>query len=227
MAQRANHFLFYVQGTYGNKQTAKMMSEHPSGLFVCTDSPSIADVIVFTGGEDINPKLYNEQDAYSQYVNDERDRKDILVAKTSNQKIKIGICRGAQFLNCVLNGGRLWQDCDNHENGPHHIKDYLEDRVLMVNSVHHQMMIPGHDAIVIAGAEVSEYKYGYETTWKRPMKATKIDPDLIDAEVIWYKKTQCLCVQFHPEYAHRETREYFYGLIDRLIIGQSLQKKIA
>lgn len=111
-------------------------------------------LIIFSGGEDINPSRYGEENKYSSY-NDRRDRIefDILDAisrynsrRTFPNRIKIlGVCRGHQLI-CAYLGAMLVQDLyfggvDHH--GSHAI-EYINSNELIsiignkVNSLHHQ-----------------------------------------------------------------------------------------
>lgn len=114
-----------------------------------------ADLVVFTGGEDINPKLYGESNRYSGF-NDDRDTAEIEVFQWClelNKKM-LGICRGHQLLN-ALTGGHLVQDLyhDLHQThgGNHAIEDMVSgsqwivpNSFITVNSMHHQGVIePG------------------------------------------------------------------------------------
>lgn len=222
----AKSLLFYVQGIFGKNQVRRIMEQHPSNIFIMTDSISLADVVIWTGGEDINPKIYYESNVSTHYINEMRDRSDLCAVRVCDDKFKIGICRGAQLLNCVPNGGSLWQDVDGHNSGPHVCKDYISSKEVTLNSVHHQMMRPGKDAIIVCGTQVSTQKYGYNNTWKRH-DVKKVDPDLIDPEVIWYPKTRSLCFQGHPEYESPETRGYFYELVNRYILLNIGKKEAA
>ena len=78
------------------------------------DDITTADIVVFTGGEDVDPSLYNAEKHPKTYSNLARD----LYEKEMFEKIKphqlvIGICRGSQFL-CVMNGGKLIQHVNGH-----------------------------------------------------------------------------------------------------------------
>jgi len=69
------------------------------------------DMVIFDGGEDINPALYGERNLYSFY-NDKRDEEEtnILRYYTALPFPRFsGVCRGHQLLN-VFYGGSLWQD---------------------------------------------------------------------------------------------------------------------
>ncbi len=228
MLLKNRKLLVYVQGLFANSQTAEMMTRHPSNRFDICSSLSAADVLVLTGGADINPKIYHSQIIPGTYVSDKRDAEDLLAIGMSDNKIKIGICRGAQLLNCVPNNGTLWQDVTGHEYEDHFVKDYLTGEEIKTNSLHHQMMRPTAYGIVVAGCKIADRKEGYEEVWHRN-EALPASLDLVDPEVVWYPKTKSLCFQPHPEYHDApETTEYFYQLIDRFILKDAdIMKEVA
>lgn len=70
------------------------------------------DVLVLTGGEDIDPALYGEEPNENlEDVNKERDTSDMLITQAAIDRDMptLGICRGLQVLN-VQGGGTLYQD---------------------------------------------------------------------------------------------------------------------
>lgn len=122
------------------------------------------DVLVMTGGEDVNPKLYGQEpDPNLEDVNDERDTSDMALLKEAIEEDMpvLCTCRGAQVLN-VLQGGTLVQDIPtsdkykdakikhrdpNEEEFEIHTINIEEDSILAkivgttkldVNSWHHQ-----------------------------------------------------------------------------------------
>lgn len=72
------------------------------------------DVLLLTGGEDINPALYNEvNDGLSIHISDTRDQQEIYLIEGALKKgcPIVGICRGMQLINTFF-GGSLYQDID-------------------------------------------------------------------------------------------------------------------
>jgi putative glutamine amidotransferase len=71
------------------------------------------DGFLFTGGHDVNPKLYGqEKTALCEEACDERDKMEAYIfreAVLNQNKPALGICRGIQLLNVLL-GGTLYQD---------------------------------------------------------------------------------------------------------------------
>lgn len=187
-----------------------------------TSSDKMADAVVFIGGADIDPAFYGERKGpkmkYTSMADDCRDKAAWM--KTDNGKnsqLKIGVCRGAQFVN-VMNNGKLIQHVNNHSTGEHEAIDAFVNpgSKILITSVHHQMMIPTDDAEILAYSEGVGGEY-----WGQNgiIEAPKIEP-----EAVWYDRTQSLCVQFHPEYNDMKNntqahvcREYFFQLLDKVM----------
>lgn len=170
-----------------------------------------ANLVVFTGGSDVDPSLYGEEN-FASSTNLARDLREKEIYKYSLElgKCMVGICRGGQFLN-VMNGGKMIQHVEAHATGQDH---YLEDKVTgehhSVTSTHHQMMIPNDEvAEIVAIANLKGSKF-----FLIAGKVTEIEqPD--DTEVVYYDETASLCFQPHPEYGNEDCREYFFDLLER------------
>lgn len=179
-------------------------------------------IIVFTGGEDVNPMLYGEKPIPETSFSVQRDAADIDLWKKYPKAAKVGICRGGQFLN-VMNGGKMWQHVSHHAGKGHRIHNLLKvgplnkTMTIMVTSTHHQMMIahPEGEVIAIAVREGNR-KIGLSDTYKNDKGEQPLQK--FDTEVVWYEKTKSLCYQPHPEYSQfKENTDYFFKLIDYLI----------
>lgn len=160
-------------------------------------SPETADLVVFAGGADVNPALYGEEPHESSSWDDDRDTADIQLYLECYEKgiPMLGICRGAQFLH-VMNGGKLYQDVDNHY-GDHsfwevnHPKKYIKN----VSSVHHQMVRPN----TTGGMMILAESYKTQTRWKND-KEKELGRATPDIEAFFYRDSMCLGIQGHPEY---------------------------
>lgn len=159
-----------------------------------------ADILVFNGGRDIGTEIYNELPV-AKGIPFKRSRRDDYEIGLFNEfvgrKFFLGICRGAQLLNC-LNGGSLWQHVTGHQTD-HKMADLKSGKVLDVTSTHHQMMRPSSTAEIIGVSAKAESKYAEDVCHK----ATILPKDLKlgeDIEVVWYNDTRSLCIQGHPEY---------------------------
>jgi putative glutamine amidotransferase len=158
------------------------------------------DLAIFTGGSDIDPKWYGEENNGS-FTSDYSRRRDEfefnMYEKLTDLGIpKAGICRGGQLFN-IANGGKMVQDIDGHEYGSHRVYQYdTRDAIGTTNSCHHQMMIPTEEAELVL---FSLYDGG-----ECP-------------EIIYYPKNRDLCFQAHPEWGHENTTKLFMNYIKTCI----------
>lgn len=164
--------------------------------FELVDNKENADVVMFTGGEDINPALYGETPwPETSPPNHPRDAREKLIFEHCIQynKPMIGICRGAQLL-CALSGGKLLQHVEGH--GRTHNIRTNKDAEFPVTSTHHQIMQP----------QETEHVWLASGPWLVP-------------EVVYFPKTKSLCFQYHPEYMPEDSggRQYFVSLVKEYI----------
>jgi gamma-glutamyl-gamma-aminobutyrate hydrolase PuuD len=175
-------------------------------------SPDEADLIQFTGGEDVSPMLYGEPRHPRTYCSPDRDQHESEIFFAYYDKPKAGICRGGQFLN-VMSGGRMWQDVDNHAIAGTHKASYHkggEVKEVQVTSTHHQMMYPSGYGNVFMTANLTSFVEDGQG------KLRKIDLVLSeDVEGVWYSHSQSLCFQPHPEYVdpHHECQELYFEVL--------------
>lgn len=179
--------------------------------FQIAETEEESDAVVFTGGSDIFPFIYGERPLKGCYYNVKRDLEEIKLLKTLPSGLpKIGICRGGQLLNLFC-GGSMFQDVDNHKSGVHPVKDLVTQNIIELNTVHHQMMIPGDQAFVVACARAASYKHSESARISYTDKGREAWDD---PEVLFYPGFNALCFQAHPENSHEETRKYFFDLLD-------------
>ena len=153
------------------------------------------DLIMFGGGEDIHPIIYNNEPVpWIQYRGHPSARfmieNEFFIHAIREGIPMLGICRGAQLL-CALSGGHLVQDVHGHGD-THPITD-IDGETCHMPSTHHQMMYPGkakHTLVAWAqnmGKDRSHTIEGYVDQ--------KFDP-----EIVFFPNTGALCIQGHPEY---------------------------
>jgi len=154
------------------------------------------DLVIFSGGEDIDSRIYGESNTYTRGINPERDKIELdILSKAMALDIKLfGVCRGHQLINAKL-GGRLIQDLfmgqkpSLHHSSPHAIDKISSDVFLkdidIVNSLHHQGVISSGKGLQIT----SKHKGIIESTMGKNVYT----------------------VQFHPEFmlGVKEIREFF------------------
>lgn len=162
------------------------------------DNLKEADIIFFTGGEDVSPNLYGCKKHRTTYNNPQRDAYEVeIFNQISKYQGVISVCRGSQLI-CTMNGGKLVQNCNNHAIwGTHEIVNKNGDKY-QITSIHHQMAYP---------FDIDpEY---YEILFWAEHRSTiyegdKIDPKKIikEPEITLYhhrNKPTCLGIQGHPE----------------------------
>lgn len=199
----------------GDKIYAQWIDNH-----ILVDMPEKADIVLFTGGEDVDPSIYSCEIHPTTYSNLARDtvEQNIFDQVDPNKQICVGICRGSQFL-CAMNGGILVQNCDGHalvrthtiSNG---IKDYE------ITSTHHQMQYP-----------FKLNKKDYDILYWSDRLSSYYEGDKVgdvpkEPEVVLYhadNKPLCLAIQGHPEYMRKES-----PIISKLnkIITKCLEEKL-
>lgn len=160
------------------------------------------DGVVFTGGEDFDPAYYNERPIPQMgKINAPRDKFDIKLLKLASERgiPVLGICRGIQLINITF-GGSLYQDLsaqygDNSiqhrqkqpkEDVSHSVlvedntvfSDIVRERMLMVNSSHHQA--------------IKDVAPGFRVAGRSPDRIVEAIEKIDDEHWI-------LGVQFHPE----------------------------
>ena len=157
-------------------------------------TPDSADILVFNGGQDIATSIYGENPVFDG-IPGRKTNRDLfeveLYDRFVGQKFFLGICRGAQLLNC-LNGGKLWQHVNNHQRD-HNMTDLTTGETIKVTSTHHQMMRPNSDLAQIIGVSSESTRKNAE----RDHETGDMKPDI---EAVWYRNTRSLCIQGHPEY---------------------------
>ena len=146
---------------------------------------SLCDGFLITGGSDIDPKYFNEENlGESKNCDihlDELDKAVILYA-AKHKKPLIGICRGHQAINVFL-GGSLYQDIGNNHTSTKHQVTATKNHLLALpeefttNSYHHQALKQ-----VAEGLEVI---------------ALSKDDKVIEAIV--HKELPIIATQWHPE----------------------------
>jgi GMP synthase-like glutamine amidotransferase len=170
--------------------------------FKLVDNIKDADLVLFTGGEDVDPSLYGKEKHRTTYSNIHRDLAELSAFKQIQpNQVVLGICRGSQFL-CVANGGILVQDCDNHAIwGTHEIIDTKTGDVYEITSTHHQMQYPytlrdeDYTLLFKAAPFRSSHYYGDGVE-------EKVIRSKGEAEIVLYHRPgfpKCLAVQGHPE----------------------------
>jgi gamma-glutamyl-gamma-aminobutyrate hydrolase PuuD len=175
-----------------------------------------ANLVFFTGGEDVFPQLYGEPRGSHTYHGPIRENlgmpaRDFMELTAYKKAVELGIpmfgtCRGLQFLT-VMNGGKLIQDVTGHCGYDHDIL-WDDGEITETTTVHHQMCypydLPEEDYRVLAVSHNHKSKH-YLDGWDNPVANVPAEP-----EVIYYPKTKSLGVQGHPEMYWRRDYTNFH-----------------
>lgn len=165
------------------------------------------DGLLLTGGEDLEPKCYNESvQTQTLELAPGRDRFEIMAIKQA-EKIGLpilGICRGIQSLN-VEYGGTLYQDLleqrekptDNHSRGSlfyrrfHDVSiakgtrlfDILGQETIRISTAHHQAVKDlGENLQVNAHSPEDRVIEGVEVAGERFVLAVQWHPEIMPAD---------------------------------------------
>lgn len=198
-----------------------------------------ANVVLLTGGSDVDPARYGHKPHPSTSSNIARDEKDFIAFQTARElKLPvIGICRGAQFL-CVMAGGKLVQDQTNSLSR-HALNTFIR-QTIMVRSDHHQAQYPWQlEASSWDLLGWTDNIHNHHSVWvphngfrdlvanhghfysNNPVKG----PHLPEVEDVYYRNINSLAIQSHPEWAHEnedhdvEMVTYYRSLVLRLLNG--------
>lgn len=198
-----------IAGGYGGRNDIDWLSQG-SIKFEIVKSVDEAQLLVLTGGADINPEIYNEKKNRKTYINEYRDKDELADLKRAiDLKIPIiGICRGAQMI-CGVAGGKLVQHVVGH-GGANHAMEILLGRdrgsYFTINSLHHQMMMPFNlpksDYDLIAKS-----RYALSNTYENTSVEDQYDMSM-EPEVIYFKKINAYAIQCHPEMMSRVDSNY-------------------
>ena len=180
------------------------------------------DLIIFTGGDDVNTNLYLEKKGKYTSINPYRDVSEGNVFNRYYGTPKLGICRGAQFLT-VMNDGKLIQHveghCQNHE------IDNIFNQSLKVTSTHHQMMYPFDITNKDSYELIAWAKYFQSDTYLNGNnEETKLSNDFLEPEIVYYKNSNSLCIQGHPEYnyAEQKFKDFSIDLIKKYLFKENI-----
>ena len=163
------------------------------------------DGIIITGGGDINPELYEEENTDSRNILDTRDSVEMKLLSIAEQNSirTLAICRGHQMLN-VYKGGNLIQDINKNINESlshteinektsehvHEIEIYektrlhsiLNKRIIGVNSIHHQCVNKVGKGLTVCAKSPDGIIEGIEST----------------------SSWDAIGIQWHPEYLRKD-----------------------
>lgn len=155
------------------------------------------DGLLIPGGEDVNPKLYSQENLYSILIDESIEQLDLDAIEIMDKLNKpiFGICRGLQILN-VAYGGTLIQDINQQiPNSQEHSFSHI-----------YQKPLNGHKVNVLANTnlinflkstiEVNSYHHQCIDKLAPKFKISSLsDEGIIEA----IESDRIIAVQWHPE----------------------------
>jgi len=189
----------------------------PQEGFDISEIISGIDGVIITGGGDINPKLYKDENTDSRNIKDNRDsvEMELLAISEKNNIRTLAICRGHQMLN-VYKGGTLVQDIDkkikeplmhaqiNEKTSEHvheieiepdtNLYEILNESNIGVNSIHHQCIDKLGKGLVVSAKSQDGIIEGIEST----------------------SSWDAIGIQWHPEYlrSDEESKKLFNWIVN-------------
>lgn len=167
-----------------------------------------ADLVLFTGGEDVDPSMYDEPMGKWTGSNLHRDvaEKKIFDEALAAKKKMIGICRGSQFL-CVMAGGKLVQ----HQSNPYRVHEISLKRAfnnlnkVQITSTHHQAAfpynLPAYKFEVLGYTQMLDSHLGGNN---KELVIKDIYGEKVpfkECEIVRYPYINAIGIQGHPEFA--------------------------
>lgn len=159
------------------------------------------DGLLLSGGNDINPMLFNEEPhEYLGVVSPSRDSSELELARRMLKTGKpiLGICRGLQVLNVAV-GGTLYQDLYKQNDSP--ILQHIQ-KAPNTHCSHYVQLDKGSLLESIAGSErIQVNSYHHQSLKEVPsdFKVTGVASDGIVEAIESTDEQFVLGVQWHPE----------------------------
>ena len=172
--------------------------------YTLVDKLEDANLVIFTGGEDVTPSFYGVRKHPKTFCNPTRDKEEkaIFLKIDPKKQLVVGICRGSQFL-CVMSGGKLVQHCTNHSLSTTHeiCSNNDTEMIYQITSTHHQMQYPFN--LMNTDYELLYTSHGRSNCYEG-LGDLSYEPILRNGEpeIVLYHREElprCLAIQGHPE----------------------------
>ena len=159
------------------------------------------DGLLFTGGQDISPRLYGEKAIFCGEICPARDRMELIMLDAAMELDRpvLGICRGLQFINAAL-GGTLFQDIPVEF--PSAVKHCQTSPYYL--PAHEVTLLPGTPLAELLGREklqVNSYHHQGIKALAPGLLSMAIAPDGLIEAVYMPEKRFLRAVQWHPEFS--------------------------
>lgn len=191
------------------------LSDDSDMLVQCAE---MCDGFLFTGGQDVSPKIYGESPLDDSVVCcAARDAMEGIILRYALEKDKsvLGICRGIQLINASL-GGTLFQDLPKQHPSPveHHQKQPYSEPAHRVN------VLKGTPLYELLGKEelaVNTVHHQAVKDVSPELEKMAVSEDGI-VEAVYHPQHRFIwAVQWHPEYSHvkdADSRKIFQRFVE-------------
>jgi len=196
--------LIVVIGSQPYRDLFKRFGHVSKKASILFDLPDRVDMVVLSGGADVQPSLYGGVDPYNLcYTAPKRDKLEQgILELCQKHRIKItGICRGFQFLN-VMAGGFMFPHVEGHAiRDMHEVYYQFSGEKILTNSYHHQLVgLSKEGALPIAWAEPRRSPL---YVWPKGEITRTIEQKEVEAAI--FPKIRAMGVQYHPEDMSRKS----------------------
>ena len=156
------------------------------------------DGLLITGGEDVDPAAYGEENRGSFPIAPDLEHSDFLLFHAFKKAGKpiLGICRGMQVI-AVCEGIGLVQDIPEY-NGGQHYQTKLEPPVSREKPLHDNTIIPGTLLYEIFGPTAHVNSFHHQASAGVPAGYT-LSAVSHDGLIEGFEKDHIIAVQWHPE----------------------------
>ena len=166
---------------------------------------SLCDGLLFTGGQDVHPSVYGEEDSTGKLIPcPKRDILEVKVLKAALEadKAVFGICRGLQLINAAL-GGTLYQDLPTmHPSEISHRQERPYDK-----PSHEVTLVPGTPLMKLTGKNTLQVNSCHHQAIKdlaSGLMTMAVSPDGLIEAVFAQSQRFLWAVQWHPEFSFRK-----------------------
>lgn len=205
-----NTRVFYDNESYFNYIEAA--GGIPAVVFAPTleDARQIAntmDGLLVTGGEDSNPKRYNEENTFSEPIAEDIEQSDLNLYQAFKEAGKpiLGICRGIQLI-AIAEGASLIQDV-KHEGHPEHSQRNANPPVPNNQFFHKDTFLEGSELYDIFGSEYPVNSFHHQALRNIPegfVCSAMSEDGLIEG----IEKDAIVGVQWHPERLIKDEKHF-------------------
>lgn len=165
-----------------------------------------ADILWFTGGEDVDPAIYKEpvHPATGYSVRRSYQEDQLIKLSKGTGKLLVGTCRGHQQFH-ASSGGILIQHTNRHAGSDHLVKDVRTGKVIgPVTSAHHQAVLATEGVameILLTTPEIVATTQQIGADNDKGFVEVPIEQEI---EAAFWPSINALGIQGHPEWMYKD-----------------------